>query len=294
MPDPTQEENRRIAAQLVEAADLLADQGGNPFRVNAYRRAADTIGRLREPVRALFDEKGRGALVALSGIGEGIASAVAEMLITGHWAQLERLRGDAEPERIFQAVPGIGPDLARQIHEALHIDTLEALENACGDRRLEQVPGIGPRRAAAICAALTSMLDRKRAIRRPRLPARPANGPAVDVLLDVDREYRDRAEAKKLPTIAPKRFNPRGEAWLPVLHTRRRGWHFTVLYSNTAKAHELGRTRDWVVIYFYDDEHAEGQHTVVTETRGPLAGERVVRGREAECRAHYATRAVGA
>jgi putative hydrolase len=42
-----------------------------------------------------------------------------------------------------------------------------------------------------------------------------------------------------------------------------------------------------VVIYFYDDEHAEGQHTVVTETHGPLAGRRVVRGRETECRARY-------
>jgi len=43
-----------------------------------------------------------------------------------------------------------------------------------------------------------------------------------------------------------------------------------------------------VVLYFYDDEHAEGQHTVVTETHGALIGRRVVRGRETECRDHYA------
>jgi len=41
--------------------------------------------------------------------------------------------------------------------------------------------------------------------------------------------------------------------------------------------------RDWVVIYFHRDNRSEGQRTVVTETRGPLAGRRVVRGREAEC-----------
>jgi len=64
-------------------------------------------------------------------------------------------------------------------------------------------------------------------------------------------------------------------------------WHFTALFSNTARGHELGKTRDWVVIYLYDDRHTE-QHTVVTETRGALVGKRVVRGREAECRAHYA------
>jgi putative hydrolase len=72
------------------------------------------------------------------------------------------------------------------------------------------------------------------------------------------------------------------------MHVTRHGWHFTALFSNTARAHELGRTRDWVVIYFYDEAHHENQHTVVTETRGSLINERVVRGREAECREYYA------
>jgi putative hydrolase len=89
--------------------------------------------------------------------------------------------------------------------------------------------------------------------------------------------------------IAPRRFNPSNEAWLPILHTERDGWHFTALFSNTGRAHDLGRTRDWVVIYFYNDQHEEGQHTVVTETRGSLIGMRVVRGREAECRKFHAS-----
>jgi putative hydrolase len=61
------------------------------------------------------------------------------------------------------------------------------------------------------------------------------------------------------------------------------------LYSNTPRAHELNRVRDWVVVYFYDDTHAEGQHTIVTERRGPLAGKRVIRGREAACGLFYAS-----
>jgi putative hydrolase len=59
------------------------------------------------------------------------------------------------------------------------------------------------------------------------------------------------------------------------------------MYSNTARAHQLQRTRDWVVVYCYDDHHQEDQYTVVTETRGPLAGQRMVRGREIECREYY-------
>jgi len=121
-------------------------------------------------------------------------------------------------------------------------------------------------------------------------PDRGTDGgePDVGMLLDVDMEYRDKARRGELPTIAPRRFNPDGEAWLPVLHTERGDWHFTVLYSNTARAHQLGRTHDWVIVYFHKDDHPERQSTVVTETRGELRGERVVRGREGDCRIHYA------
>ena len=86
----------------------------------------------------------------------------------------------------------------------------------------------------------------------------------------------------------PAYFNPRGEAWLPVLHTRRGNSQYTALFSNTALAHRLGRTHDWVVIY-YENEGDEGQCTVVTEYEGPLEGWRVVRGREDECEELYAS-----
>ena len=143
--------------------------------------------------------------------------------------------------------------------------------------------GVGPRRIAALRASLADMLGRLRS------PARidDASRPPVALVLDVDREYREKAATGKLRTISPRRFNPAGEAWLPLLHARREPWHFTALYSNTALAHRLGQLRDWVVVYSYDGDHVERQCTVVTEHRGPLAGRRVVRGREPECQSHY-------
>jgi DNA polymerase (family X) len=137
------------------------------------------------------------------------------------------------------------------------------------------VAGIGPRRLAILRATLGNMLARIRTVRTG-----PADEPSVDILLDVDREYRQKAGADKLRKIAPKRFNPGGEAWLPILHTRRSNWHFTALFSNAARAHELSKERDWVVLYFHSDSGGETQRTIVTETRGPLTGQRVVRGRE--------------
>lgn len=119
----------------------------------------------------------------------------------------------------------------------------------------------------------------------PRSPA-IAEPPPVAELLDVDREYRRQAAAGRLRTIAPHRLNPDGVAWLPILHTDRGGRKYTALYSNTARAHRLHRTRDWVVVY-YGNGGGEHQVTVVTEHGGPLRGRRVVRGREEACFQHY-------
>src|SRR5690349_43751 len=113
------------------------------------------------------------------------------------------------------------------------------------------------------------------------------DGPSVEVLLAIDREYWEKAKAGTLRLIAPHRMNPEGKAWLPVLHTRYGPWHFTALFSNTERAHDMHRTYDWVVIYFAEDDGEEGQMTVVTERRGSLTGLRVVRGREPECARFY-------
>jgi DNA polymerase (family 10) len=137
---------------------------------------------------------------------------------------------------------------------------------------------------------VTQRLDQGRALRRNAQPTSTAPEPRIESLLEIDREYRTAAAAGALPTIAPRRFNPEGKAWLPVLHARRGDWQFTALYSNTARAHELDRVHDWVVLYGVDKDHAERHYTVVTASRGALAGRRVVRGREGECRAWYATR----
>jgi hypothetical protein len=274
--------NQLAAERLRDAASLLEHQDDNPFRVAAYRHAADAVDALRTDLRDLLQAGGIEALEEIPGIGQRIASGLAELVRTGRWTYLERLRGSAEPRDLFCTIPGVGPTLAKRLHETLHVETLEQLEAALHQRDGKAVAGIGPRRLAILRAGLGQMLARIRSVRTG-----PADEPPVDVLLDVDREYRTRAAANQLRMIAPKRFNPRGEAWLPILHTSRGKWHFTALFSNTARAHELDKVRDWVVLYFHSDSGGEAQRTTVTETRGVLAGERVVRGRERECLSAY-------
>ncbi|NQV56103.1 MAG: DNA-binding protein [Rhodospirillales bacterium] len=281
-----------VADRLREAAELLEQQGANRFRVRAYRRAAATVEQLGEDIGEMLRRDGVDALIALPAIGANIADHVAELIKTGHWAQLDRMRGAADPEAIFLHIPGVGPKLAHNIHEELHVDSLAALEIAAYDGSLAGVTGVGARRAAMIRAALGEMLGRaqRRADRHASMLGPTSSAmeePSVEDLLSVDQEYREGAGADKLVKIAPRRFNPSGEAWLPILHTERGIWHFTALYSNTAQAHKYGRTLDWVVLFFSHDEQPEGSRTVVTESRGVLTGQRVVRGRESECRRVY-------
>jgi len=277
--------NQEIADSLREIATLLEEQSAGPFRVNAYQRAASTVINLDEPISEIVEQKGLPGLIALPGIGEGIARSIYEYVAMGRMSRLENLRGGHDPVALFNQIPGVGSTLAHRIIDTLHIDSLEALEVAAHNKRLGKVAGFSVNKVAMVQAWLAQVMGRRRPEPRAHEPVAEAT---VTLLLQIDRLYREKAEAGELPTIAPKRFNPEGEAWLPIMHVTRGGWHFTALYSNTARAHQLQRTRDWVVIYCYDDQHHESQHTVVTEIRGPLTGQRVVRGRESECLDHYA------
>lgn len=274
--------NRQIADRLMEHADLLQQQNGDSFRIRAYRDAARTVAEFPRPMHEVLSEGGQDALIALPTIGRGIAAAITEMLTTGRWAQHDRLRGEVSPEKIFQTIPGIGPKLAARLVDEHHIETLEDLEAAMllGG---QPIAGIGPRRRTAVAAVLAQRLDRS-TLRQHPLAGAP---PPLESLLRVDALYRSKAAAVTLPRIAPKRFNPTGEAWLPIFHARHDDWHFTVLFSNTALANQLGRKTDWVVVYFQKDGGTEGRCTIVTETRGALQGKRVVRGREGECMEYY-------
>ena len=274
-------ENAAIASVLREVAALLESQGANHFRVRAWRNGASSIESLDRPASALLAEQGLDALDQLPDIGPALARAIREIIETGRLATLERLRGDADPIALLATVPGIGRSLARRVHDGLGVETLEELEAAAHDGRLASVGGFGRKRIAGIVDALAERLRRRR-----RENAGDGEQPSVAELLDVDREYRDGAAAHSLPTLAPRRFNPAHERWLPVLHTARGARHYTALFSNTATAHRLGRTHDWVVLYF-DGPTGEHQVTVVTAPKGPLAKRRVVRGRERECVAHY-------
>jgi len=104
-------DNKRIAAELREAADLLEAGGDSGFRAAAYRRAARTVEASLQPLGELYERHGPAALEALPAIGRGIAGAIAEMLIAGRWTHLERLRSE-ERDFTYTDEAGVEHDCA--------------------------------------------------------------------------------------------------------------------------------------------------------------------------------------
>jgi DNA polymerase/3'-5' exonuclease PolX len=151
--------NRRIAERLDEAARLLEAQGATRYHVRSYRDAARSVASHPRALARVFQEHGVKGLDALPRVGLGIAAAIAEMLATGRWSRLERLRAASRPEALFRSLPGLGPALARRIRDELHVASLEGLREAAHDGRLESLRGVGLRRAHAWRAVLDDMLD---------------------------------------------------------------------------------------------------------------------------------------
>lgn len=268
--------NSDIARRLLTHARELEAEGGNIYRARAYRTSAAVVERMLRPVSEVVTEEGRAGLEAVPGIGKSVAYSIETLVKEGELKSLNPADSGREPDRLFGTLPGVGPKLAEKLRDVLGLKTLEELYSAAQEGRLAEV-GVGPKRLSGIVAALEQRMGPI---------AAPVDEPELEDLLEMDRQYREGMDDDRVPRIAPRHFNPEGERWLGVARNDVKGWKMKALFSNTALAHRVGRTRDWVVIYF-ERGHIRGQRTVVTETKGELIGRRVVRGRERECRALY-------
>lgn len=274
--------NPEIAAVLQETAARLQAQATNPFRVAAYRHAAMIIRDWPEPVCTLAARGGVEALQQIPGIGQSLARKISRLQRRGTLPILEKLRKKQTAADALTSLPSVGPCLADRIRSSLGAQTLEEVYAAAYDGRLHRVAGMGRKRVQAIRECLSLRLN------HPPIPSRaPApNDPSVADLLEIDRMYREQAAKGRLVTVAPRRFNPTGEAWLPILRVKRKNRRFCAYYANSVRSHQLDHLHDWVVVHCLDKE-AFGRWTILTSTYGRLRGKRIVRGRESECNEFY-------
>jgi DNA polymerase (family X) len=147
-------QNARVAECLEHVADLLDLKGDSEFRIRSYRNAARTIRDLTEPVEEL-DDKG---LAALPYIGKATVQKIREILATGTCARLQELLATVPNEVVeLMRVPGLGPRKAMLLHEELGIGSLAALEKACQEERVRELPHMGEKTEEKILGGLRTL-----------------------------------------------------------------------------------------------------------------------------------------
>jgi DNA polymerase (family 10) len=143
-------QNQRVADILDEVADLLEIQEANPFRVRAYRSAAQTVRAIPEP---LEDDPKK--LIELPGVGKDLAERIASIVRTGDMPLHQELLKQVPAGVVMMTrIPSLGPHRARKIYDALHINTPEELADACLKHQISKLPGFGAKMEGRILANL--------------------------------------------------------------------------------------------------------------------------------------------
>jgi DNA polymerase (family X) len=131
--------NQQVATIFRSIAERLASQRANPYRVRAYRKAADAIEALEEDIAELAS---RQALEDIEGIGRDLADKVEEFLRTGTIQAYEVLRTPLpEAMKAWAQLPGLSESLVAYLYTRLCITTLTDLEQLVRSHMLRTVPG---------------------------------------------------------------------------------------------------------------------------------------------------------
>ncbi|HHH79533.1 MAG TPA: DNA polymerase/3'-5' exonuclease PolX [Thermoplasmatales archaeon] len=151
--------NQEIASIFYEIADLLEIKGELPFKVRAYRRAAQRIETLDGDIEDIYSE---GKLREIPGIGEALAKKIGEIIETGRLEYLDRLKREV-PEGVVRlmSIPGLGPRKTAVLYKKLGIKNIEELKKAAEQGKLRDLDGFGEVTERNILRGI-EMLERSR------------------------------------------------------------------------------------------------------------------------------------
>jgi len=176
--------NFEVARQFELMADLLEIKGENPFRIRAYRRAAQNVESLTEEVETLVAEN---RLDRVAGIGKDLAAKIAEYLQTGQMRAVEEAKKEIPTGVVaLMNVPGVGPKTAKLLYEKAGVHDITQLEELAKAGRLKGMPGIQAKTEANILKGIAVI--RQGQVRMPlgrALPLAEELGQALERVKEV-------------------------------------------------------------------------------------------------------------
>jgi DNA polymerase (family 10) len=132
------QQNQQLATIFRSMADLLSSQRANPYRVRAYRRAADALLAIDEDVATVA---GRHGLEEIDGIGNDLAKKIEEFLATGTIRAYEELKTPLPPEVLdWSTLPGLSDSLVTYLYFRLGIRTLSDLDQLIRSHLIRTLP----------------------------------------------------------------------------------------------------------------------------------------------------------
>src|ERR1700681_3840902 len=135
-------DNISIARLLDETASLLEIDGADPFRIRSYRRAAEAVEQQTTQVSTLVAEPKQ--LLAIAGIGKGMAANIVELVATGTMPLREELLQKYKPTMLeLLRLPGMGPKTVALVWSALEVCDIDSLEAAAKAGHLTKLPRMG-------------------------------------------------------------------------------------------------------------------------------------------------------
>ncbi len=186
-------DNLAIARVFAEIGDLLEIKNENPFKIRAYRNAAETIAHHPDQIAAL----GPGERLALPGIGKDLAAKIGELVDTGAVAYHLELLQEFPPTILdLLHLQGVGPKTVALLYHHLGIRTLEELEAAARDGRLRQLKGMGAKKEGQILKALEE---------RTRVAGRRLSAEAHDTAAALVGWLREAAPGALITTVGSLR-----------------------------------------------------------------------------------------
>ncbi|HYG36954.1 MAG TPA: DNA polymerase/3'-5' exonuclease PolX [Clostridia bacterium] len=173
----------QVVEVLTNVATLLELKGENPFKTRAYSNAARALETMSEPLEKVIAENRLGEI---RGVGESIQQKVIELVNTGKMPFYEELKASTPPGLVAMLeIPGLGPKKIKALHDALGIETVEQLENACKEGKIAELKGFGEKTQTNISEGI----NRRRAYASKHLISKAL--PLAETLLETLRSHPD-------------------------------------------------------------------------------------------------------
>ena len=181
--------NQEIAQIFYEIADYLAMED-DPFRPQAYNRAARAIELHSRSLAKIYQQEGLKGLEKIPGVGKEIAKKVEEILTTGKLRYLEKLRRISPVDIAnLRRIEGLGPKKIKLLYQELGITNLRELKQAARSGKIQQLEGFRQKSEENILKGIQALKTKK---------GRVALNKILPIAEKIKEELKSVPEAKKV------------------------------------------------------------------------------------------------